>query len=63
MTWTTDLVVPPGHQMTFKDALHIFSSNLILKVILPNWAKYFSKHAERIDLASMELKVCYSKLS
>ena len=59
MTWTSDLVVPAGHQMTFKDALHILSSNLILKLILPGWAKYFSKQARKIDLAFMELKVCH----
>ena len=59
MTWTTDLVVPPGHQMTFKDALQIMTTNLILKFVLPGWAKYFSKHARKIDLAFMELKVCY----
>ena len=63
MTWTSDLVVPAGHQMTFKDALHILSSNLISKLILPSWAKYFSKHARKIDLAFGELKVCYPKLS
>ncbi|KAH9998678.1 cytochrome P450 [Russula vinacea] len=62
MTWTTDLVVPPGHQMTFKDALQIFSTNLILKFVLPGWAKYFSKHARKIDLAFIELKVCYPEL-
>ncbi|KAF8474413.1 614/534 cytochrome P450 [Russula ochroleuca] len=56
MTWTTDLVVPPGHQMTFKDALHILSTNLILKIALPDWAKYCSKHARKIDLTSTELK-------
>jgi hypothetical protein len=59
MTWTTDLVVPPGHQMTFKDALQIMTTNLILKFVLPGWAKYFSNHARKIDLAFMELKVCY----
>jgi hypothetical protein len=58
MTWTSDLAVPPGHQMTFKDALHILSSNLILRIVLPRWAKHFSKHARKIDLASKELKVC-----
>ncbi|KAH9998677.1 cytochrome P450 [Russula vinacea] len=56
MTWTSDLAVPPGHQMTFKDALHILSSNLILRIVLPRWAKHFSKHARKIDLASKELK-------
>ena len=63
MTWTSDLVVPPGHQMTFKDALHISSTNLVLKIILPNWTKYLTSHTRKVDLAFTELKVRYSKSS
>jgi hypothetical protein len=57
VTWTSDLVVPPGHQMTFKDALHIMSTNLVVKIILPNWAKYLTKHTRKVDLAFTEIKV------
>ena len=63
MTWTTDLVVPPGHQMTFKDALHVLSTNIVLKIILPNWAKNLTKQTRKVNLAFTELKVCYPKLS
>jgi hypothetical protein len=63
VTWTTDLVVPPGHQMTFKDALNILSTNLIMKIALPDWAKNFTKHTREVHMAFMELKVCYSKSS
>jgi hypothetical protein len=63
MTWTSDLVVPPGRQMTFKDALHILSTNLILKIALPDWAKHLTSKTRKIDLAFKELKVSYSKLS
>jgi hypothetical protein len=63
MTWTSDLVVPSGHQMTFKDALHILSTNIIIQIILPNWAKYLTRKTREVDLAFKELKVCYSKLS
>ena len=45
--------------MTFKDALHILSINLVQKIIFPDWAKYLTKKARKIDLAFMELKVCY----
>ncbi|PSR70454.1 hypothetical protein PHLCEN_2v13705, partial [Hermanssonia centrifuga] len=38
ITWEDDLVVPPGHQMAFKDALHIVSTDVILKAVIPNWA-------------------------
>jgi hypothetical protein len=63
MTWTSDLVIPPGHQMTFKDALHIMSTNLVVKIILPNWAKYLTKHTRKVDLAFTEIKVRYFKSS
>ncbi|KAN0113944.1 Cytochrome P450 [Russula decolorans] len=56
VTWTTDLVVPPDHRMTFKDALHISSTNLLVKIALPDWAKYLTKHTRKVDLAFTELK-------
>jgi hypothetical protein len=49
--------------MTFKDALHIVSTNLVLKIILPNWAKYLTKHTRKVDLAFTEIKVRYFKSS
>ncbi len=63
MTWTSDLVVPPGHQMTFKDALHILSANLFQKIMTPDWAKNLIKHSRNVELAFREMKVCYSKPS
>jgi transcriptional regulator GlxA family with amidase domain len=62
MTWTNDLV-PPGHQITFKDALHVLSANLILKLSLPDWAKYLTTHTRKLERAFTDLKVCCSKLS
>ena len=49
--------------MTFKDALHILSTNIVLKIVLPDWAKNVTKHTRKVDLAFMELKVWYSKSS
>ena len=63
MTWTSDLVIPPGHQMTFKDALHILSTNLIQKIMTPDWAKNLMRYSRNVELAFGELKVCYSKPS
>ncbi|KAN0118934.1 Cytochrome P450 [Russula decolorans] len=56
VTWTSDLVIPPGHQMTFKEALHTLSTNLIMKIALPDWAKNFTKRTRKVHLAFMELK-------
>jgi hypothetical protein len=63
VTWKSDLVVPPGHQMTFKDALHILSTNLLQKIIIPDWAKNLMKHSRNVELAFSEMKVCYSNPS
>jgi hypothetical protein len=63
VSWKSDLVVPPGHRMTFKDALHIVTTNTALKIALPNWAMNLTKHTRKVALAFTELKVCYSKLS
>ena len=62
VTWTSDLVVPPGHQMTFKDALQIMSTNLIMKIILPDWTKNLTKHSRKVHQSFMELKVGSSNL-
>jgi hypothetical protein len=62
VTWTSDQVVPPGHQMTFKDALHILSTNVILKIILPDWAKNLTEQTRKVHLAFTELEVCESSL-
>ena len=43
--------------MTFKDALHILSTNLALKMIIPKWAMHLTKHTRRVDLAFAEIKV------
>ncbi|KAI9508564.1 cytochrome P450 [Russula earlei] len=56
MTWTSDLVVPPGYQMAFKDALHILSSNLSLYILLPRWARNLTKLTKEVHLASVEVK-------
>ena len=52
-------MIPPGHQMTFKEALRIISNNLIKKKVLPDWVKYLTKQEGKADLAFKDLKVCY----
>ncbi|KZT71521.1 cytochrome P450 [Daedalea quercina L-15889] len=37
MSWKEDLAVPPGYVMPFKDALHIVSNDLWMKIVLPAW--------------------------
>jgi hypothetical protein len=45
--------------MTFKEALRIISTNLIQKMVVPDWVKYLTKQAGKTELAFKELKVRY----
>jgi len=56
VTWTSDLIVPPGHQMTFKDALHVSSANMFLKLVLPNWTMNLTERTRKLNLAINELR-------
>jgi hypothetical protein len=49
--------------MTFKDALHTLSTNLVLKLAVPLWAKNLTKRSKKVNMAFMELKVRYYKPS
>jgi hypothetical protein len=59
VTWTSDLIVPPGHQMSFKDALHIVSTNVFLKMVASNWVMNLTERTRKVNLAFNELKVPY----
>lgn len=50
--------IPPGHQMTFKDALHTVASDVFLKVIVPSWGMGLTKRLRTVRLAFEELEVC-----
>ncbi|OAX33187.1 cytochrome P450 [Rhizopogon vinicolor AM-OR11-026] len=61
ISWKEDSVIPSGHQMTFRDALHATLQGIILKVLLPTWAMGFTKgfrHGIQ-DLHSMSCRSRY----
>ena len=59
VSWKKDgAVIPPGHKMTYNDALHITSNNFILKVAVPGWALSLTSRLRKVKLAFEELQVC-----
>ncbi|OAX31726.1 cytochrome P450, partial [Rhizopogon vinicolor AM-OR11-026] len=54
--WKDDAVIPPGHQLTFKDALFITSHDVFIKFLVPRWAMGFTKRFRRARLAFDELQ-------
>jgi hypothetical protein len=57
MSWKEDEIVPQGHQLSFKNALHIVSSNVFLKLVVPNFALGLTEKFRNIRLAFNELEV------
>ncbi|KAG2042615.1 cytochrome P450 [Suillus americanus] len=55
ISWKEDDVVPLGHQLTFKDALHTVTQDLTIKLLVPKWAMGFTKRFRRARLAFDEL--------
>ncbi|GJJ15068.1 hypothetical protein Clacol_009343 [Clathrus columnatus] len=53
--WSEDTIVPPGHKMSFKTALHTASVWMIFIVVLPKWVFWLSKKLRNAYLAKDEL--------
>jgi len=51
-----DKVVPPGHTMTFKDAIHTVSSDITLGIVLPDWVKLLTSRMRRFSDAVRNLQ-------
>ncbi|KAK7457059.1 hypothetical protein VKT23_010361 [Stygiomarasmius scandens] len=55
ISWKEDLVVPPGHKMTFKDALHEVTIGVFTKALFPKWAMNMTERLRKVQLAFDEL--------
>ena len=64
VTWEDDNSLKPGHhQLTFREALHTTTQNLLLNVALPWWIKAIPyPRLKRIRQATSELGVSPFKL-
>ncbi|KAF8161203.1 cytochrome P450 [Crassisporium funariophilum] len=62
ISWKDDTIVPHGHQMTFKDALHVVTSDFFFKLILPGWAMGLTERLRRTTLAFTELRLYMSEM-
>ncbi|EJD35640.1 614/534 cytochrome P450 [Auricularia subglabra TFB-10046 SS5] len=56
MRWENDAYIPTGHTMTFKDALHIVSGNLRVKLLVPEWALPFRANWRLVERSFKELQ-------
>ena len=57
VSWEEDVTIPPGHTMTYKDALHIATTDFLLKLLVPGWALSLTPRLRRVKLGFEELHV------
>jgi len=62
VSWKEDTSIPPGHKMTYKDALHTATTNSLLKIIVPNWAMGLTQKLRDTKQAYDEIHVSLSYL-
>ena len=49
--------IPPGHKMTYKEALQITINDFLLKVAVPGWALSLTPRLRKVNLGFEELHV------
>ncbi|KAJ3552928.1 hypothetical protein NM688_g3893 [Phlebia brevispora] len=59
VSWKEDEVVSPGHTMAFKDALHVVSTDILAKVLFPDWFLKYSPwgRLRNVHVAFQELEM------
>lgn len=55
--WKDEAAPPPGHELTFKDALATVSDKIHLPLLLPNWAWGLRKSWKYVKKANDELRL------
>lgn len=58
ISWKDDRAMLPNHKMTFKEALHIVSTDVYLRLLAPDWAMGLTERLKNVRLAFDELEVC-----
>ena len=56
-SWNEDTIIPMGHQMSMNEALHIVSTGIFLRTLLPDWILKLTKRLDSIRIAFEELQV------
>ncbi|KAJ8086003.1 hypothetical protein PM082_004822 [Marasmius tenuissimus] len=56
ISWKDDMVLSPGHQLTFKEALSTFSRDILFIVACPKWLMGVTERLRRVNLACEELE-------
>ncbi|TFK73973.1 cytochrome P450 [Pluteus cervinus] len=56
VSWEDDEAIPSGHLLTFKNALHVVTTQVVLKLIVPDRLFGMTEHLRNVRLAFDELR-------
>ncbi|KAF9054617.1 cytochrome P450 [Panaeolus papilionaceus] len=62
ISWADDEAIPSGHTMSFKDALHIQSTDYFIPLLLPKWTMHLTNRTHAAFQAVDELKKYMSEM-
>ncbi|KAH9480259.1 Cytochrome P450 monooxygenase 124 [Psilocybe cubensis] len=63
VSWLNDTIIPDGHKMTFKDSLHITCTDVIFKLLFPDWIlDHGTRRMKNTRIAFDEMKVYMSEM-
>ncbi|KAF8161201.1 cytochrome P450 [Crassisporium funariophilum] len=62
ISWRDEAAIPAGHTMSYKDALHVVSTDIFLKVFVPDWALGLTKRLRTVKTAFEELQAYMSEM-
>ncbi|GLB37921.1 putative cytochrome P450 [Lyophyllum shimeji] len=56
ISWKDGDLAPPGHRLTFKEALHVVSTDVFIKLVVPDRALGLTERLRSVKVAFEELK-------
>ena len=59
VSWKEDTSIPPGHKLSYKDALHITTTNNLLRILVPDWAMGLTQKLRDTKQAYDEIHVSF----
>lgn len=62
LDWKEETVLPPGHKISFKEALHTVTTRIFLRLICPNWILNMTEKGRETRQGFEELGVYMSEM-
>ncbi|KAF8801152.1 cytochrome P450 [Phlegmacium glaucopus] len=62
ITLKEDTIIPPGHTMSYKEALLVTTNDFIIKLLVPGWALGLTARLQKVKLGFEEVQMYISEM-